>query len=188
MFQDINKNLNYLKGAYKKLKSYYHYNKSMFFIRKKIAIFESSENFENTFIMLAESLKDSLRHKEYFDNLYKDIDSRILPKKFEDNNPNGIAATSNYFKEEKFLKRVNYYIDAPIELLILELTDIKARAALKSLVNTVYAIEFNSDTNYYSNLVESLSRDIQAFVVQVNTAQYGDSRITAPYKSEKKIL
>jgi len=69
-----------------------------------------------------------------------------------------------------------------------ELTDIKTRALLKGRANIVYAVEFNSDTNYYSNLVESLSRDIQAFVVQVNTAKYGDSRITAPYKTEQKDI
>ena len=48
--------------------------------------------------------------------------------------------------------------------------------------------EWNRDVNYYSNIVESLSRDLHCYCIQVNTAQYGDSRITQPSKSERKDI
>ena len=42
MFDDYEKNLIMLEGAYKKLKSYYYYDKSLLFIKRKIACFENS--------------------------------------------------------------------------------------------------------------------------------------------------
>ena len=43
--------------------------------------------------------------------------------------------------------------------------------------------ELNKDTLYFSNIVESASRDLHCFIVQANTSKYGDSRITGPYNS-----
>lgn len=42
--------------------------------------------------------------------------------------------------------------------------------------------------NYYSNILESLSRDIHCYCVQVNSSDYGDSRITKPSKTEEKDI
>ena len=50
------------------------------------------------------------------------------------------------------------------------------------------AIEWNRDVNYYSNILESLSRDIHCYCVQVNSSNYGDSRITMPSKTEEKDI
>ena len=69
-----------------------------------------------------------------------------------------------------------------------EMTDIRVRALLRGKVQGVFAIEFNPDTNYYCSMVESMSRDLSSFVVQVNTSKFGDSRITAPYKTEEKDI
>lgn len=41
---------------------------------------------------------------------------------------------------------------------------------------------------YYSNILESLSRDIHCYCVQVNSSDYGDSRITKPSKTEDKDI
>ena len=47
---DFDHNVRILKGAYRKLKSYYYYNKSFIFIRDKIAKFESDPTrMEKTF-------------------------------------------------------------------------------------------------------------------------------------------
>lgn len=73
-------------------------------------------------------------------------------------------------------------------LICYEMTDINARAQFKGKVHGVFAIEFNKDTNYYCNLVESISRDLSCFVIQSNTSKYGDSRITAPYQTEEKDI
>ncbi|HEO98249.1 MAG TPA: hypothetical protein ENO02_03005 [Epsilonproteobacteria bacterium] len=66
-----------------------------------------------------------------------------------------------------------------------ELTDISYRSNLVAKVDFVVAIEHNKDTNYFSNIVGSVSRDIHAYIVQVNDAKYGDSRITQPAKTEE---
>jgi hypothetical protein len=69
-----------------------------------------------------------------------------------------------------------------------ELTDIDYRGRLKGKVDFVVAIEYNKDTNYFSNIIDSLSRDLHCYVVQVNTSDYGDSRIVQPSKTEKKDI
>lgn len=50
------------------------------------------------------------------------------------------------------------------------------------------ASEWNPDTNYFSNIVESISRDLHSYVAQVNTSQFGDTRITQPSKTERKDI
>ena len=67
-----------------------------------------------------------------------------------------------------------------------ELASISDRALFQSVVDFLVAIEWNKDVSYFSNIMESLSRDMHTYCVQVNTSEYGDSRITAPVKSEKK--
>ena len=69
-----------------------------------------------------------------------------------------------------------------------ELTDIGYRSSLVGEVDFLVAIEYNKDTNYFSNIIDSLSRDIHCYVVQVNTSDYGDSRIVQPSKTESKDL
>lgn len=41
----------------------------------------------------------------------------------------------------------------------------------------------NRDTNYFSAIVKSLSRDLSAYVIQSNITEYGDSRITGPFET-----
>jgi len=69
-----------------------------------------------------------------------------------------------------------------------ELTDIAYRSSLVGKVDFLIAIEYNKDTNYFSNIIDSLSRDIHCYVVQVNTSDYGDSRIVQPSKTESKDI
>lgn len=65
-----------------------------------------------------------------------------------------------------------------------ELTSIEDRALFKGRVDFIVATEFNRDTNYFSNIVESASRDLHCYVVQVNDSGFGDSRVVAPSKSD----
>ena len=69
-----------------------------------------------------------------------------------------------------------------------ELTSITERAIFQSYADFLVAIEWNRDVNYYSNILESLSRDIHCYCVQVNSSDYGDSRITKPSKTEDKDI
>ena len=69
-----------------------------------------------------------------------------------------------------------------------ELTSIKDRAKYMSIVDAIFAVEFNKDTNYYSNIVSSLSRDMHCFCIQVNAASFGDTRITQPKRTEERDI
>ena len=67
-----------------------------------------------------------------------------------------------------------------------ELTSIKDRAIFQSYADMIIAVELNRDVKYYSNIMESFSRDIHAYCIQVNSADYGDSRIIKPCRSDEK--
>lgn len=69
-----------------------------------------------------------------------------------------------------------------------ELADIKHRALFKSKVDLLFASEYNTDVNYFSNIVETISRDVHCYFVQANSSDFGDSRITAPMKNESKDI
>lgn len=69
-----------------------------------------------------------------------------------------------------------------------ELTSITERALFQSYADFLVAIEWNKDVNYYSNILESLSRDIHCYCVQINSSDYGDSRITKPSKTDEKDI
>ena len=69
-----------------------------------------------------------------------------------------------------------------------ELASINDRSLFQSYADFIVAIEMNRDVNYFSNIVESLSRDIHCYFIQVNTSEYGDSRITKPSKTENKDI
>jgi hypothetical protein len=57
-----------------------------------------------------------------------------------------------------------------------------------SWADMLVAVECNSDTTYFGSIVESLVRDMHCYCVQVNSSEYGDSRITQPAKNEKRDL
>ncbi len=69
-----------------------------------------------------------------------------------------------------------------------ELTSIIERSIFQSYADLLIAIEWNKDIHYYSNILESLSRDIHCYCIQVNSSDYGDSRITKPSKTEEKDI
>lgn len=74
-------------------------------------------------------------------------------------------------------------------ILCYEFTDIHSRAVMKSKVDLLFVPQLNRDTNYFSSIVDSAARDLHCFVVQANTSVYGDSRVTAPYRTlDKNIL
>ncbi|WP_375579036.1 hypothetical protein ABWH96_18770 [Marivirga tractuosa] len=69
-----------------------------------------------------------------------------------------------------------------------ELADINHRSIFRSKVDFVVATEYNRDINYFSNIIESSSRDLHCFFIQVNSSDYGDSRVTQPSKTEFRDL
>lgn len=69
-----------------------------------------------------------------------------------------------------------------------ELASIQDRALFQSYADMVVAVEWNKDVAYFSNIVESLSRDLHCYCVQVNSSDYGDSRLLAPSSSIRKDI
>lgn len=69
-----------------------------------------------------------------------------------------------------------------------ELASIQDRAIFQEYADMVVAVEWNKDVPYYSNIIESLSRDLHCYCVQVNSSDYGDSRIVAPKDSVSKDI
>lgn len=61
-----------------------------------------------------------------------------------------------------------------------ELANIEDRALFKGKVDFIVASEFNQDTNYFSDIGGSWVRDIHSFFIQVNSSEFGDSRIIQP--------
>jgi predicted amidohydrolase len=106
-------------GAYKKLRSYYYYDKSLLYIKKRIALFESNESepFEQALKDLAENL--SKNSQSYFAGLIKKIDLKILPKKLNSIKPStGVIQGS--LDHSKDVETLNFYIDPPVELLTID--------------------------------------------------------------------
>lgn len=69
-----------------------------------------------------------------------------------------------------------------------ELASIADRSLFQSYADAIIAVEWNHDVNYYSNILESLSRDLHCYCIQVNSCDYGDSRVTRPSKTELKDI
>lgn len=69
-----------------------------------------------------------------------------------------------------------------------ELASIRDRSLFQTFADMVVAVEWNKDVGYYSNIVESLSRDLHCYCIQSNSSDYGDSRIIAPKSSSEKDI
>ena len=66
-----------------------------------------------------------------------------------------------------------------------ELSNIRHRSVFRGKIDLLIGAEWNRDTKYFSNIVESTVRDLHCYMVQVNTSDFGDSRVTSPKKSEE---
>lgn len=69
-----------------------------------------------------------------------------------------------------------------------ELANSMHRSLMKGKLDLMVGIEWNKDTNYFSNIVEAGSRDLHTYVAQVNTSQFGDTRLTQPVETARKDI
>ncbi len=70
-----------------------------------------------------------------------------------------------------------------------ELADIQDRAIFKSKVDFIVASEYNRDIYYFSDIAGSWVRDLHCYFIQVNSSDFGDSRILQPSSSiDRNIL
>lgn len=73
-------------------------------------------------------------------------------------------------------------------MLCYELTSIKDRAKLVDSITNLFVPVLNKDTNYFSSIVDSTSRELYCYVSLANTSYFGDSRITAPFSTVYKDI
>jgi len=69
-----------------------------------------------------------------------------------------------------------------------ELANALHRSMFKSKLDLLIGVEWNRDTPYFSNIVEAGSRDLHVYVAQVNTSQFGDTRLTQPVETARKDI
>lgn len=69
-----------------------------------------------------------------------------------------------------------------------ELASIHDRALFQSYADMIVAVEWNSDINYFSSIVESLCRDLHCYCIQANSSGLGDSRVLYPTKTEQRDI
>ena len=69
-----------------------------------------------------------------------------------------------------------------------ELASVNDRSLFVSKVDAIFASEFNKDWKYFSNIAESISRDVHCYYIQSNTSDIGDSRIVQPTNSILKDI
>lgn len=115
-----------------------------------------------------------LREKNFYAPKEKELLSQLYCSCTDTIKPNYITINTNSYRYST--------------ILCYEFTDIISRAAFKSQIEVLFVPQFNRDTNYFASIVESTSRDLHCFIVQANTLDFGDSRITAPYDSVHKNL
>ena len=65
-----------------------------------------------------------------------------------------------------------------------ELTSIHDRAVFQTYADLLIAVEWNRDISYFSNIVESLVRDMHCYCVQANSSKYGDIRLMQPTETQ----
>ena len=120
MFSNESENYKMLFGAYKKLKSYYHYNKNYLFMRQKLAEFEyDAGEMDSALKNLAKILKKPTKYKKVIYGWIESIDYYVLPKTFsEDKSTDERFVTSS--PNDRYITKVHFFIDMPIELYLLE--------------------------------------------------------------------
>ncbi len=123
MFTNLDKNREMLLGAYKKLKSYYHYNKNFIFMKQKIAEVEydyqkMSQIMDELSQILA--FPNEANNNEALNAWIKKINFYVMPKSFAKNENSNDLFISGDLRENKAMNKVNFFIDMPIELHLLD--------------------------------------------------------------------
>lgn len=69
-----------------------------------------------------------------------------------------------------------------------ELASIQDRALFQSFADLIVAVEWNRDIPYFGSIIESLCRDLHCYCIQVNSSNYGDSRVMLPTENIRRDL
>lgn len=69
-----------------------------------------------------------------------------------------------------------------------ELASIEDRSLFKSEADLIIATELNRDLNYFSDIAGSWVRDVHSYFIQVNSSEFGDSRIMRPTVKDSRDM
>lgn len=164
MFSDESENYNMLFGAYKKIKSYYHYNKNFLFMREKIAVFENDNKKMNSILNhLAKILTNPSRYNRDIRTWVDSISYYVLPKTFtEDKSIEDRFVTSSL--PSKSVTKVNFFIDMPMELHLLETVWTLFIAKIVNDNNVVQGCSYGNaidDKVLFDNTIDDLKGSIR---------------------------
>lgn len=186
-----------LEGAYRKLKSYYFYNKNFLVMRKKITDFEcDSEAMELAFEKMSEYLSHprSQKSKEYMQSLLDKIDFLVLPKKFETDALANSKPITNTISKDKKLKTVNFFIDCPIEIYIFDTlwTVFLSKIAHENKIISydVYGNTINASALFSEKEIEFDSRTLfnRYFYKYTNWRNNAFNQLDKSYQNKKDAL
>lgn len=110
------------------------------------------------------------------------INTPIMKYKYNDINRN---------KPEEFVKEYDLFRWNGIDFSCyncFELSSLNDRGLFMSYVDLLIGSVHNKDVNHYSNIIESLSRDVHCYFAQVNNSKLGDNRIVAPKQTVQKNI
>lgn len=112
----------------------------------------------------------------------------IIPRLKNHYSPNETIEILKYRKQVPILSHSIYHLInwRGVQFTIFncyELADVLHRSLFRSKIDIMFAIEYNKDTYYYSNIVEATCRDLHCYFIQANTSNYGDSRLSIPKHS-----
>lgn len=163
LLRNKNEVIKMLEGSYRKLKSYFYYNKNMIFMRKKLANFEMTE-MNREFEKMADYLLHPRKNACYLESLIDQISFYVLPKKFISSSENEIR--SNIIDRNKKVTSVNFFVDAPIQIHIL---DTLWTVCLGKIVHDEKILS----TNCYANKLKNLYKN--------NYVDFYSNRLFEPY-------
>lgn len=122
MFEDKAKNKEIIIGAYKKLKSYFYYDKTILYNKMRLSLWESNEEEMSARIEELASFMTTIESKcdyDYLKMLISGINFVPMPKSFDDD-PVIDNLLQNKAAQNNGLKSVNFFIQAPVELMVLD--------------------------------------------------------------------
>jgi len=124
--------IDHVKRAYLYLKSYAYHENLNLFLKQRVAEFEATHpELEQIFETIVSIVSDSKTYEdENFDKWLKSIDYHLMPKvverkedykQNEQNHTNGLFISNVRDSEKYLVSKVNYFINAPVEVHIIEI-------------------------------------------------------------------
>ena len=108
--------INTVRSAYRKLKSYIYYDNSNLLLKRDLAQFESDGNIDEKLDVLTGKIQKYRKNKKFWTELMNQISSRQVVKQFR-NDTQVKGVISNQSNESEFVaEKLNHFIFCPIEL------------------------------------------------------------------------